>query len=61
MFYTASVAFIIYKMKNDICNETDHDTTNIATFARNSVFERGNPQLLNQSELNNILTVLCTE
>ena len=35
-------------MINVICNETDHDSK---TFARNLVFERENPELLNQSEL----------
>ena len=34
-------------MKNVICNETDQDSK---TFARNLVFERENPELLNQSE-----------
>ena len=34
-------------MKNVICNETDHERK---TFARNLVFERENPELLNQSE-----------
>ena len=34
-------------MKNVICNETDQDSQ---TFARNSVFERENPELLNQTE-----------
>ena len=38
-------------MKFFICNETDHDSK---TFARNLVFERENPELLNQSEWNNI-------
>ena len=37
-------------------------TLQISQYLREiSVFERGNPQLLNQSELSNILTVLCTE
>ena len=47
MFYTESVASIIYNMNKFICNETYHDSK---TFARNLVFERENPQLLNQSE-----------
>ena len=46
MFYTESVASIIYNVKNVICNETDHDSK---TFAINVVFESENPQLLNQS------------
>ena len=41
----------MYNMKNVICNETDQDSK---TFARNLVFERENPELLNQSEWNNI-------
>ena len=35
MFYTESVASIIYNMKNVICNETDH---NSKTFGRNLGF-----------------------
>ena len=42
MFYTEAVAYIIYIFF--ICNETDHDTKNRATFARNIVFERENPK-----------------
>ena len=52
MFYTESVASIIYNMKNVM--SVDHDSK---TFARNLVLERENPQLLNQSEWsNNICT-----
>ena len=47
MFYTKSVASIIYNMNFFICNETDHDSK---TFGRNLGFDRENPQLLNQSE-----------
>ena len=49
IFYAESVAYIIYKMKKIFCNELIM-TVNVATFARNLVFERENPQLLNQSE-----------
>ena len=50
MFRTESISSIIYTMRNVICNETDYDTKLIATFARNFIFERENPKLLNQIE-----------
>ena len=58
MFYTESVASIIYKMKMLFAMKL---IMTLKTFARHLVFERENLQLLNQSELNNIVTLLCTE
>ena len=50
MFYTEYVASIIYKMKILFAMKLIMTVKDIATFARNLVFERENPQLLNQSE-----------